>query len=324
MRIDDQAQVSTVHLRLGQAMLSCQGVEPVQLHTPAGSCLLTPGEPNSIIAIEVAYRPKGAGAVGDRRAWAPALVIIAIEGTVTVANLPEATAPFMTKLEVGEGWASLDSVPQNRFGVLGIPNWLRTSLVRPTDGPAAEDLQHLIDQADVQQRSMVDTLNAIALHRRPETAALAIKTAMLVGDWQPFATQLLSTERFRSHWEATLDLARQILASDPKAAEALRAELVTAYNEVEADALLQLLGGPTEDQLQTSGLSALVAELDSTQLPRRILAAYQLLQLTGKSFGFQAHAPSRASVQQWRRESASKRSLLLEMTDPIWERSPPP
>ncbi len=324
MRIDDQPQTSAIHVRVGQAMLTCQGVEPVQLHTPAGNCLLTTADPHSIIAIEAAFRPQGAGAVVDRRAWAPILVIIAIEGTVTVTNLPDATATFSTKLEVGEGWAVLDSVPQNRFGVLGIPDWLRTSLVRPTDGPAAEDLQHLIDQADLQQRDMVDTLDAVALHRRPETAALAIKTAMLVGHWQPFATQLLGADRFRSHWEATLDLARQILASDPTAADALHAELVTAYNEVEADALLQLLSGPTEDQLQTAGLGALVAELDSTQLPRRVLAAYQLLQLTGKSFGFQAHAPSRASIQQWRRESASKRSILLEVRDPIWERSPAP
>lgn len=324
MRIDDSSQISAVHMTLGQAMLSCQGAEPLQLHTPAGNCLLTPADANSIIAMEVAYRATRAGAVVDRRAWTPILVVIAIEGTVTVSNLPDAAATFTTKLEVGEGWAALDSVPQNRFGVLGIPDWLRTSLVRPTDGPAAEDLQHLIDQAEVQQRNVVDTLNAVALHRRPETAALAVKTAMLVGHWQPFATQLLSADRFRSHWEVTLDLARQILASDRTAAAALHAELVTAYNEVEAAAMLELLSGPTEEQLQASGLGALVAELDSTQLPRRVLAAYQLQQLTGKSFGYQAHAPSRASIQQWRRESASKRSLLLDAADPIWEQSPPP
>jgi hypothetical protein len=322
--MDAQPQTTAVHMSLGQAMLTCQATERVQLHTPAGNCLLAPADTTSIIAIEVAYRPKQLGAVLNRQAWAPVLVIIAIEGTVTVSNLPDANPAFTIKLEVGEGWAAVDSLPQNRFGVLGIPDWLRTSLERPTDGPAAEDLQHLIDQADLQKRSVFDTLDAVALHRRPETAALAIKTAILLGHWQPFATQLLSSDRFRSHWETSLDLARQILASDPTAAAALHAELVTAYNEIEADAMLQLISGPNQDELQTAGLSSLVAELDSTQLPRRVLGSYQLLQLTGKSFGFQPHAPSRASIQQWRRESASKRSLLLDVGDLIWERLPPP
>ncbi len=321
MHVDQVQGTSAIHLSLGRATMTVPKKRSLQLHTPAGNCSITTLEGNCVLAVEVAYRPVAPGSILDRSSFAPTMIAIAVEGSAKIASLADATMKFESNLKLGEGWATVNNQPQNPFKLLGIPTWLRTSFEQPTDEPAFEDLDRLFKTAQRDEQSSADALNAIALHRRPETAALAIQTAMLIGQWRPFATQLLNSDRFRSHWEPTLNLARQILASDSTAEAQLRAELVAAYNEPEADALIQLLCGLTQDQLQANGLSPLVSELDSDQLPHRVLAAYHLEAMLGKSLGFQPHAPSRASILQWRRELASKRSAIPAPRDPVWERS---
>jgi hypothetical protein len=156
--------------------------------------------------------------------------------------------------------------------------------------------------------------------RRPETSALAIQTAMLIGNWQPLINGTFDNERLRSHWDPIITLARQLLAADPEQAKTLRQQWVQAGGQA-GSLLFELLCGLPEDQLvDSSGLTMLIEQLESPQLENRVLAAYQLQNLTGKSLGFMPSTPQRASIQQWRRELTRNQLVLLPTRDPVWER----
>ncbi len=298
----------------------------VVLATPAGEYLLELADATSLASIEFAYRPAKHGSCLDVNAMLPILVIVAAEGGVSIqaagqpAKLKEqSVAP--EKLALGEGLAVVAGSQPVRFRLQEIPAWYRTSIERPIDGLASEDLHRLLAATDPQV-GLVPIIDDLTTHRRPETAAMAIQVALLSGNWQPLAEGFLGNERMRSHWSPTLQLARQCLASDPGAAPAAKQVFLQNYGDADGQLLYDLVCGLPEDQLGTEGLANLVQLLEHPRLDHRVLAAYQLYLFAGKNLGYQPTAPNRVSVQQWRRELATNRLAAAAIPDIIWERRP--
>ena len=289
--------------------------------TPLGTFKLELADAKSLAAVEVSYRPTRLGPVVDADVTRAVLTIVAAEGGLRVTPL-EPAGPAI-ELKLGDGLGVVAGAKPRKFRLQSIPVWFRTSVERPIDGLAAEDLHRLLEAGADAAADLGPRLEDIGQSRRPETAALATQLALLAGNWQPLLSGCLNSDRLRSHWTPTLNLARQLLASDPQQAEALQQVLSTAAGD-QGSLLYDLISGPTADMLTPEGLSRLVGYLESPRLDVRVLAAYQLQLLTGKNLGYQPAAPTRASVQQWRRDLASNRLSLLEVPDVLWESTPRP
>lgn len=229
------------------------------------------------------------------------------------------------QISLGDGLACVAGSKPVTFRLQNIPNWYRSSADRPIDKLAAADLHRFTLSADTNETDgsagILPQLVELSHSRRPETAALAVQTAMLCGAWNPLAEGFLDDARMRSHWTPTIHLAQQVLAANP----ANEAKVRTAFNETygeDGSELVDLLCGLAVDQVGPAALAQLVQRLDSPQLALRVLALFQLQTLTGKSLGVQPAAVSRTAIQQWRRELAASRDLLAPIADPIWERIP--
>ncbi len=291
----------------------------IRLHTPLGNFLLQLNEAESLASVEVAYRPVKHGSALDPTSFSPVLIVMAAESSITLTPEDQATAPV--PLAIGEGIAVTAAAKSIRFPLQNIPSWYRSSVDRPIDALAAQDLNGLISTTTVDSTTLAPLLSELTKHRRPETAALAVQLSLLAGDWRPFVDGFLSESRMRNHWTTTIDLARQLLAADTVTADNAR-KLFDEVHAAEGPVLYELLCGPPEDQLNQEKFAKIVSQLDSPLLAHRVLAIHLLQRLTGKNLGFQPALPNRSSVQQWRREISTNRLALTQNLELIWERLP--
>lgn len=283
---------------------------------PTGPVKVQFEDANSMAAIEVAFRSVSPGAITDKMAFKPLMIIVAVEGQIAVTPVSEASDEKSIRLVVGEGVAFTDSQPIE-FELGAIPAWYRAGNDRPLDSLAAADLHNFtIGTGDLNAQ-----LTAMSVDSRPEAAALAIQTKMLLGDWGDFASDFLTNELMRSHWSHALLLAEQLIASKDHNPEALRTAFEAAHPSRGAE-LFTLLAGATDGSPQKDLIPKLVESLGSSELDERVLAAHQLRRLTGKDLGFQPSFPNRAALQQWRRALTSG-SLQLVNDNPIWEAKRP-
>ncbi len=280
------------------------------IQSPAGSSELEFQE-GAMAAVEVAYRRIASGPINDTAACKPILLVVSVEGEVTAKQLGAAAERKPAKLQVGEGIAIADG-QMIEFELGMIPTWYRNSIDRPVDRLAASDMNKKLTGDTIAQ------LSELCSDRRPETAALAIQTSLMLGDWSTFAQRFLDSESSRAHWSKTLALAEQLLAAEKSSAAALKKELDAAH-PTRSDKLLQLLVGDKSNSDPKTLLVKLAESLGSDQLDERVLADYQLRSLTGQDYGFQPHAPNKSITQQWRREAASGKLSMQSLDHPIWE-----
>ena len=175
-------------------------------------------------AIEVAFRPVSQGPVTDKLAFKPFLIVVAVEGQISVTPIRESVEPKKIRLVVGEGVAYSDGEPIE-FELGAIPTWYRAGNDRPVDALAAADMNKSINGSD----DVAAQLTKLCSDRRPETAALAIQTKILLRDWTSFAGDFLNNASMRNHWSSAIELAEQMVAANEPSAETLRSFLETAH-----------------------------------------------------------------------------------------------
>jgi hypothetical protein len=287
--------------------------------TPVGSFQLELTDPESMVSVEMSYRPVNFGSVTDSASTKPVLVIVAAEGQATITPLEPKGEPH--KLKLGDGLGIVAGSKANKFRLQSIPSWFGTSVERPIDAEAAKDVHQVLAGSTDPKLSLSASLLELSRSRRPETAALSTQLLMLAGQWEPLVDGFLNNERLRSHWNPTLLLARQLLAQNPQAADKLN-QLLIDKHPADGAVLFELICGLSTEQLSNDGLAKLIGRLESSRLDVRALAAFQLQMLTGKSLGFQPASPNRASVQQWRRDLATNRVNLLDPVPLIYESVP--
>ncbi len=283
----------------------------VTLQTPTGMASIKFSHASSVVAVELSYRPLAVGAITD--VYRPVLIVSPLEGEVDVEyqTLTE-SSPTSVHLAAGEGLALVNNQPK-KFARTQNPAWYRSSTDRRLDSVAAEDFHQILSDS----APAIDLLASAVQEKRPETAALAIQTSMLLGDWMPFVDFALNAETMSSHWTRTLALAEQILAADPNEVRAL-IEYWKAISPNRAAEMFMLINGNSE-MTGNDLLAGMVGYLESPYLDQRVLAIHQLQRLTGKQLGFQPAGRNSASVREWKREVNAGRIAIQPLQDPIWE-----
>jgi hypothetical protein len=293
------------------------------LSTPAGDYEIQLLDKAAWFSIEVNYRAVAKGSVVEPNAYAPTLVIIVGPAAATanpelmrIRSLADGQIAKITS--AGQGIAVVKAGQMESFALQSPPMWYRRGrLGRAIDQLGMAEFHSALTAST----EPVDaTLRKLASDVRPEVAALAMQTSLLLGDWQPWSAELLDNDRMRIHWNNSIELARQLLAAEPAAAQRLLPDMQSKFG-ADAEKMIELTAGIREDSQNPDGLARLVKGLDiNNPLPIRVLTAFELKYLTGEDFSYQPHAPLRASVQQWRSKLASGKISLLPVNDPIYER----
>jgi hypothetical protein len=316
MQLSDTENVR-ITTSLCRALTQCGTLgREVTIVAPTGPVQLQFKDATSMAAIEVAFRAASHGPITDQLVFKPFMIVVAVEGQVTVTSTREGGEARNIRLVVGEGVAFSNGEPVE-FELGAIPSWYRAGNDRPVDLLAAADLHKMINNTEDAKAQ----LTSLCSDSRPETAALAIQSSMLLGEWGSFVDGCLNNESLRNHWSAAIGLAEQLIAASEQNAEALRAAFESAHPG-RGETLFTLLVGAADSSKAKGMLPKLVESLGSAELDERVLAAHQLHRLTGKNLGFQPSVPNRAVLQQWRRAIATGPSLL-PIDTPIWEAKKP-
>jgi hypothetical protein len=227
----------------------------------------------------------------------PYLSVVCVAGECTLTIRDE--EPL--KLEVGQGIETTTGAPMHMITVREIPWWYRSSVQRPIDADAAEDLsQRIADES--KPESIVQRLKEMTQGRRSETAALAMRTLFMLGEFSPFVGTdgILSNSTARPHRTVLLESLFQSLGVDATHLTLLK-NTIEASDPSRASRLLPLLCLPNNAQLADGADRSLVESLSSPFLDERILGIYELNAIVGKEHGFQSDRRSSSeSVQPWK------------------------
>jgi hypothetical protein len=191
-------------------------------------------------------------------------------------------------------------IPIKAIMIKEIPWWYRTSIERPIDTEAADDLLRILSMDD--KKPVYELLRLASTSRQSETAALAMRTRFLFGDYSGvFGTDgMLSQSTSRPHRALLLNSLFQSMGFDAKHFLGLKESIEQSEPE-RAHRLVSLLALPNDAQLADGADRLLVESLGSPFLDERILAIRQLQAILGKELGFQSDRPSVESIQQWKK-----------------------
>lgn len=311
----DTLSAAAIDVVLGRALIANPGQAPRRVAVwHAGRMLLIELPPGSRVSLECEFRPVELGSIVEADSFQPACVVLALSGAAT---LRESKETF--ELAIGEGLATIGDKKPRKFGMKRIPNWLRDDAVRPVDRFAMTDLHELLGAALAGGETLQAALDKLRMHRRPETAALAMQTTLMLGNWNPLISGVVNNPNMAAHWWPTLELGRQLLLADQQNREAFRLQCTSSLGEEAGDAYYALVCGLDSQTLAAEGVASLVAALESKDLRTRVVAAHQLRWLTGSVNGFVPQNPKRESIQQWRRDLTNNRLVPSKPDDPIRE-----
>ncbi|MEM7477523.1 MAG: hypothetical protein AAF483_21260 [Planctomycetota bacterium] len=306
---------------LGRFLLSADlpGKSTV-LETPQRKIKIALLDQQSKVAVEVTYRRAKQGSVTEPDVFMPVLLIVAAEGNAEIEELGTGKS---LSLGIAKGVSWIGAADGKVFSMNRIPQWYRMRPSRPIDAEAVLEMSvDLNPDPQKNEQNVTAALARLAAGRRPEEAALAIQTQILIGDWSGFASkQFLGNSRMTVHWGSTIQLASIMLASDPSAAQELQKSLKKHFTS--SDTMYQMLVGLPEDQLASGqGFESLINELESPELAHRCTAYFELNRLTGEQLAYKPTVPNRASVLSWRRMLSTKRLNVLPIPNVLWEAQP--
>jgi hypothetical protein len=148
-----------------------------------------------------------------------------------------------------------------------------------------------------------------------ELKSLAAKSAMHIGEFAPFIDTLRDAGQKWPTWRTHIETLRSIMAQNPESAESVFKALVDQRGRPAAGDLYEMLCGynaeqigMTADERKTGAIAQLIDWLEEDNLDYRVLAVYDLLEITGKQL-MQNPAASPATrkinVQNWRKRLES-------------------
>lgn len=218
-----------------------------------------------------------------------------------VGNAEKSTTPTASSVElaIGERTTFEDETFSAPALLQEMPWWLRTSIERPVDQMAANDLNRALNAGT--DSSVLEALAKLCGNRRSETAALAVRTRMMLGEFDfVFEPEgVLNRKSMHSHWTALVQQIPQSLGEVEKLNRWL--ESVRRVAPERADRLLSLVLPKSQEQLEGGADKLLVESLASNNTDERVLAIHRLTKLTGKNMGYHPDKASNESLILWRK-----------------------
>ena len=273
--------------------IDCNGLElAISFASSDGSCALELQNNWATLSEEMIAN----GKIDSR----PEVRLIGVEGSLKFAAKPKDGIASKGTLTVGQfvDWKEGVATPTVKE-LAEAPWWFRTSIARAIDQKAASDLQQAISGRTAGQ--LETELAELSGLRREETAALAIRTNIMLGRYDGLFDEegILNRKRSHSHWQSILSQIPQSLSRAENRDALINRIQSIAPNRFQT--ILTLLVPPSKEQLLAGSDKLLVEGLSSPHLDERVLAIHSLSYITGKTLGYQADKMQLDVVTQWRK-----------------------
>lgn len=229
----------------------------------------------------------------------PIVRLIGVQGEIAFSYQGSNEVAGQGSLNVGQYVVWKQGIVSEKQELVEELWWLRTSAERPIDQLASSELQS--ELATIESTSLDLELFELTKHRRGETAALAVRTRMMLGQYdQIFSPEgILNRKGLHSHWPSILAQIPQSLARQENRTQLVEAVRADAPNR--ANTILSLLIPKSQEQLSAGADKILVDALSSSAMDERIMAINQLSTITTKNLGYQPDKTSVDAVQLWRK-----------------------
>jgi hypothetical protein len=322
----------------GAADAGAGGAQPIPA---AGRDRLSPGQATSPV-IEVVYgravlintlneersvRLVLGPTSGEARLAQNATLAIELERKYVPGNDPQKTAaPVIARLYVPDGGVTWqDSTGTTAIETASqweIADGVSTAVVASASPPAWID-HDTVPQSSEQRYAVPVIETGLASNRpadvqllelfqgngRREVKSLVARSGMHVGLYVPFIEALRDSAQ-RPNWDTHIQALRAAMAMNPESAQNIRKALVEQRGEAAAADLYEMLCGynadqvgHTPEQIKTGAIARLIGWLDQDSLDYRVLAKYDLWEITGKQLmpnPAGSVAERKLNIKKWR------------------------
>jgi hypothetical protein len=288
----DESGTPVVEIEYGRATILTVGKAGNSLRLRLGGrdVVLTFGTPQSTAAIEV----MGLLTPGKDPEEGPADLAVdlyATSGQITW-NDGSGEHSLKTPEHVSLTAQSAANLPDGQF-----PDWVHRDTTSAIDRGAAA----AIEKELTPDRALSLTLKELAQNRRIEVRSLAIRCGGYLGDFDANVAALNDTDQHAA-WPAQVESLRAALARGPQVAAQVR-ETIEKQRSGDARSLYRMLWGYTADQLKAGDAAVLVDNLNSDALDIRVLALWNLRNITGSGLFYRPEYPEarrRPYLLKWR------------------------
>ncbi len=181
-----------------------------------------------------------------------------------------------------------------------VPKWITANTVNELDQRAALNVSQALPADRAASLGLMELTEA----RQKENRWLAVRCLGYLGQFEPM-TAALNNVDFRREWPDYIDQLKEAIARGPETAAGIRQSLEKQYGNDSA-ALYRMLWGYTDKDLEDGEDARLVKFLDHEVPVFRVLAFWNLKEITHQSLYYHPEATTAAkrfqSVQQWQRQ----------------------
>ena len=280
--------------------------DPTEVRLEAGGRSMTfQAETDTRLGIAVRVRREPGADVDDPTNRVTETTVILTNAAVTWAIDDEAGT-----LMAPAGLRMIDAGTPTTIAVDDSASWVR-------DGVAGDQLSDLardgLLRAISDERPLALQLREAVAAPRPETAALASRTLLMIGDAEAYFGRqgVLENPRQRIHWPDHFEALRRSIDSSPDAAAAVF-ESARQMDSGHADEIQALLRGYTEEEFRREAAERLVEQLDSPSMTIRVLSVANLRERSGLNFSYrpdyETEARREPGIRRW--QTALRRGTL--------------
>lgn len=220
-----------------------------------------------------------------------------VPGALTAGTGPLEVSWYLTSGKLGDGesaaqapatWETVDGNSTEPVAYDELPDWIDQQRLSTYEREARRAVADALSPGESVGIPLLELSDKRGLGRRREWRTLAARSGAYVGIFEPFVNGLNDPDLNQLVWESQIETVRQALARDPQAAEQLRSDFVAQRGEQAATDLMEMMIGYDEQAVGTTPeerkegiLPQLIRWLDSDQLDYRVLALYNLNEITG-------------------------------------------
>ena len=202
-------------------------------------------------------------------------------------------------------WKTIEGVDELSQPIGELPAWIDREEITDMERRARSTLAEELEPGKAVGITLLELNDPRDRGRQREVRTLAAEASLYVGEFEPFVKSLSDTDQSR-YWDSHIDSLRAALALSPAMASRVREAFVNLRGQEAADDLMEMVRGydrqavgDTREELQQGALVKLLGWLDSESLDYRVLAIYNLNEITGTSY-LAGYRPDSDSTQRKR------------------------
>ncbi len=202
-------------------------------------------------------------------------------------------------------WRTIEGVDELSQPIEELPAWIDREEITDMERRARSKLAEELEPGKAVGITLLELDDPRDRGRQREVRTLAAEASLYVGEFEPIVKSLSDTDQSR-YWDSHIDSLRAALALSPAMASRVREAFVKLRGQDAAVDLMEMVRGydrqavgQTREELQQGALVKLLGWLDSESLDYRVLAIYNLNEITGTSY-LAGYRPDSDSTQRKR------------------------